>query len=80
MKRVGNGKVGGVDERRQVRPRLTPEARAAWERILFEHGLTWSSMFEALGQEIAAGRWEPSPSVVRAARQLDWERKSRRAP
>lgn len=67
-----------MDDRRQVRPRLTAEARAAWERVLIENGVTWSSMFEALGQAIAAGKWTPPQGAIAAARKLDFERKSRR--
>ncbi len=66
-----------MDERRQVRARLTPEARAAWERVLVENGVTWTAIFEALGQDIAAGRWTPSKSTIQAARRLDRERFSR---
>lgn len=67
-----------VGQRKQVRARLTPAALKAWERVLADNGLTWTSMFEALGQDIAAGQWEPSAAQIEEARRIDWERKSRR--
>lgn len=64
-------------DRQQVRARLTPEALQAWDRVRLDNGLTWTSMLEALGQDLAAGRWKIAPRTIRLAHQIDMERRSR---
>lgn len=56
---------------------LTPEARAGWDRLLDEHGRTFTSVIEALGRDLADGSRPIPGRVLEAAARIDRERYSR---
>jgi hypothetical protein len=65
-------------ERRNRQARLTDAAWRGWDRILVEHGMTWTVLIEILGQLSDEGLdWLP-PEAVQRARELDLARYSRR--
>lgn len=62
---------------RELRAKLSEPAGAAWDRMLTDEGITASGLIEALGREMAAGRWKPSNRVLALTKQIDRERRSR---
>jgi len=77
--RSGATLLGVAAKRPEIRARLTPEARAAWDRVCGRHGVTLTTLVQALGERLDAGDDEwITPDVVDRARQLDRERYSRR--
>lgn len=65
-------------QRRRWPVRLTDEARAGYDRICLAHGLTETALAEAIGLAFATGKLKPSAEVIREARRIDVERRSRR--
>ena len=56
--------------------RVTPEAKAAWERLAAEHGVTASALAEAIGLVVIERGGSLSEAVVEA-RRVTVERKRR---
>jgi hypothetical protein len=71
--------VARPKRRPELTTRLTPESRAAWDAALTRWGCSWTTLTEAMGEQLAAGNdsWIPR-EVIRRARLLDRERGSRR--
>lgn len=66
-------------KRPEIRARLTPEARAAWDQVCADHGITLTTLIQSLGERLADGDDEwITDDVVARARRLDRERYSRR--
>jgi hypothetical protein len=63
--------------RPEIRGRVSPAAHQAWDRLVTTEGVTVSGLLEALGQELADGRWRPTQRTIRLARTIDRERHSR---
>ena len=58
--------------------RLTDASAAAWDRLCTRHGVTLTSLIEALGRMLDDGDdWTPEQAIERA-RKIDRERRSRR--
>lgn len=68
-----------AQKRPEIRARLTPEARDAWDAVCARHGVTMTTLMQALGERLADGddAWVTA-EVIGRARQLDRERYSRR--
>lgn len=64
-------------EWRITQVRLSPEAREALDRLCTEQGITLTAYFEALGLCLADGTLRIRPEVVKRARQIDRDRRSR---
>jgi hypothetical protein len=64
-------------DRYELRARLTVRAWRGWDRTATTEGITATALAEALGVEMAAGKWHPSRRVIEAARKIDRERRSR---
>lgn len=62
---------------RELRAKLSEPSGAAWDRLLTTEGITASGLVESMGRLMAEGRWKPSAEVVRVAKQVDRERRSR---
>lgn len=60
-----------------IRARLTDESSRAWDRTVTREGVTMTALLEAIGREIAAGRWQPTKRMIDQARRIDSERRSR---
>ena len=64
----------------QITAHLSREAKAGWDSLAAEHGTTLTGMIEAIGRILHTGG--PSTrltvtTIVRLARQVDIERRSR---
>lgn len=64
-------------EWRMTQVRLSREAREALDRLCLEHGITLTAYIEAIGQGTADGTVKPRPEVIRRAREIDRDRRSR---
>lgn len=62
---------------RELRAKLSEPSGAAWDRMLTNEGVTASALVEAMGQLMSKRRWKPSAEMLRLARQIDRERRSR---
>ena len=62
----------------QVQVRLSEDARRGWDRLCTDNGCTLTAVLEALGRELDAGRSPVPERVLKAAREIDRERRSRR--
>lgn len=68
-------------ERIKVSIRLTQEAHSGWDRACRISGVTMTALVEAIGLELErtpTALGERGPDILEAARQIDWERGSRR--
>lgn len=61
----------------EIRARLTEPAWESWDRLCASEGVTLTALLEALGRELG-DQWQPTQRVLKAAREIDWERRSRR--
>lgn len=62
---------------RQTQVRLTERAREAWDRECVRHGVTLTSLLEALGVGLDEDDWVITGEAVERARHLDRLRRSR---
>lgn len=72
------GESPGMAERRRLPVRLTEEAHAGLDALATRHGVTRTAMLEALGLLGALNKPVDWEQVIRRARQIDRERRSRR--
>ena len=59
--------------------RVTPEARAAWEQLADDEGVTCSALAEAIGL-LVIGEGRPLSDAVDEARRIMRDRQRRRDP
>lgn len=59
-------------------PRLSGDARAAWDRVEQAHGVSFTGLIEALGLLLHDGSWTVPSEVVDRARVVDHERRTNR--
>lgn len=59
--------------------RVTPEAKAAWERLAAENGVTASALAEAIGL-LVIGQGRPLRDAIAEAKRVTLERRQRKGP
>ena len=65
---------------KEIKARLSNEARGGWVGFCDEHGVTLTGLLEAVGRIMAAGQMHSTKQVERVvhlARQIDRERAKR---
>lgn len=61
----------------RISARLTDGAATAWDRSATTEGVTLTALLEALGRDMATGKWKPPRHAIELARKIDRERRSR---
>lgn len=62
---------------KEIRGRLSEPAGRGWDRFLASEGVDATALLEAIGRDMAAGKWWIPARVLREAKRIRQERKGR---